>query len=117
MKRSILAAVVVAGGLFMAGCASRPPHDAEIAALKQCYENTRKLDEAKENIALRQNLKAGDIAPLKDVSAFIPGGMESLKCPSGGVYTNMVIGQWPPCSVHGSVKDIRKQIDALRTDK
>lgn len=114
MKWYVMSVVLVVVGLSVTGCRSLWSTSSEATVLAQCIENTRKLDEAKEETAMKNNLKNGDIASIKDVSSFIPGGIETIKCPANGIYTNMIIGQWPSCSVHGSVKEMRKNLEALQ---
>lgn len=114
MNWHMTSVVLLVIGLSVTGCSGLRSTSNKAAVLTQCIENTRKLDEAKEMTAMKNGLKDGDIAPIKDVSSVLPGGIDAIKCPAGGVYPNMIIGQWPSCSVHGSVKEMRKNLETLQ---
>ncbi|MBN1517946.1 hypothetical protein JXA32_15380 [Candidatus Sumerlaeota bacterium] len=89
-----------AGGILTAIAIPSFIRARETARGRACQENLSKLDGAKWQYALDNNLNEGDE---------IPGGIATLvgpnnylrtapKCPSGGKYTLNPIGQYPECS-------------------
>jgi len=67
-----------------------------------CYNNLRKIDAAKQQLALELGLTNGSVVTLQQISKYINGGSESLKCFDGGTYIIGPIGTEPRCTIHGS---------------
>jgi len=71
----------------------------EVSRGRACQENLAKIDGAKEQYALDENLGEGAAAPAW---SDIVGNTNYLKrepdCPAGGVYTRAAIGTDPTCS-------------------
>ena len=79
----------------------------ETARAKACQENLQKIDSAKEQWALENNLSNGystglsDDSWLDDSNIVGPNGYIKKKpiCPAGGTYTVNPIGSDPVCSI------------------
>jgi hypothetical protein len=68
-------------------------------SLQNCIYNLRLIDSAKEQHAMANRRKAGDVASADKISPYIKGGFKSRICPDGGTYTINSIGEKPVCSV------------------
>jgi hypothetical protein len=78
------------------------PHKARtLPPTNPCINRLRQIDGAKEQWALENHAKSGDIVTIKDISSYIYKASEVLKCPQGGSYTIGRIGENPKCSVPG----------------
>lgn len=80
----------------------------ETARAKACQENLQKIDSAKEQWALENNLSNGSEVPdgwLDDDNIVGPEGYIKKKpvCPAGGTYTPNPIGTDPECSIGTSI--------------
>ncbi len=71
----------------------------EVARSRRCQENLSKIDGAKENFVLDNNL--GEGAPAPDMNAVLVGPTNYIKstpiCPADGNYTVNAIGTDPTC--------------------
>ena len=66
---------------------------------KACQENLTKIDGAKEQYALENNLAAGATAAWSDLVGTTSYIKSTPKCPENGTYTIAVVGTAPSCSV------------------
>jgi hypothetical protein len=71
------------------------------AAGNACINNLRMIDGAKEQWAIEHNRAEGDDPPAEDLSPYIKGGFERLRCPQGGTYSINPIGRKPTCTHAG----------------
>ena len=72
--------------------------------IKACQENLTKIDGAKEQYALENNLAAGAAAPAwSDIIGSDKYVKSTPTCPESGTYTVATIGTAPSCSVSGHV--------------
>ena len=120
---AIVSLVVVVLALFL-GVASRQWLPASLAAVGMvvlltiggvhsgpnpeawCYNNLRKIDAAKNELAELNNLTNGTVVTSEKISPYIEGGFASLKCAEHGEYTINPIGSEPRCSFHGSMSEM-----------
>jgi competence protein ComGC len=72
----------------------------EISQQNVCINNIKMIEEAKTSAVQKYNHKNGDTIPSIEISEFIRNGLNSLKCPNGGIYTVNPAGQPPQCSIH-----------------
>jgi biopolymer transport protein ExbD len=70
-------------------------------SLQNCVYTLRLIDSAKEQYAMANRLKKGDVVSADQISPYIKGGFESRICPDGGTYTINAIGTNPECSLDG----------------
>jgi hypothetical protein len=63
-----------------------------------CINNLRQIDGAKEQWAMVNNKRTGDVAPADEISVYIKGSAIP-QCPQGGDYTLGAIGEDPTCSI------------------
>jgi len=70
-----------------------------------CLKNRRQIWDAKEQAAMRDNLADGRMARTASVSMYVAGGLQAMKCPSGGKYVLHAIGSAPECTLHGKQSD------------
>jgi hypothetical protein len=70
---------------------------------KSCINNLRILEAATEQWAMENGKTNGTPVTEADISPYIKGGIETLKCMKGGTYTIGPVGTAPTCSVHGSL--------------
>ena len=83
--------------------------------LKTCVQNMEMLDAAVEQCAVVYEIENGKYAPIDKVSTFIKEGIDSLRCPAGGVYTlGPVMGCGPACSVHGPKIEAKNSLSGAR---
>ena len=96
---ALLPAVAVAGGL----AAIAIPNFVKARATSQenaCINNLRQIDAAKNQWALENNKKTGDVPTENDLKPYIgPAGRGFPRCPAGGTYTIGAIGEPPTCSL------------------
>jgi hypothetical protein len=93
------AAILALTALALAtGCATFPA-----ARRNTCINNMRILSAATDQAAMECDLKNGDVAPRDEISSFIKNGIDSLRCPAGGVYECGIVGTDPKCSIHGAL--------------
>ncbi len=93
------------GGLYfqaiMSGMAGpQPEAPSEAQATSECVNNLKLLDAAKEQAALDQDLKKGNIVPLELLGKYLPGGRLPA-CPENGSYSVNPVGTPPECSFKG----------------
>jgi len=70
-----------------------------------CINNMRQIDSAKEQAALVNRIDSGADITAEDISDYIKGGYDNMKCVKGGSYTINPVGQDPECSVHGPMSE------------
>jgi len=75
----------------------------DVSQLNACINNMRMIDSGKEQAAMAHRYSDGQSIPEQEVSKYIKGGLESLYCPAGGVYTANPVGEDPECSTHGAL--------------
>lgn len=63
-----------------------------------CVNNRRQIDGAIEMWALEHKKTAGESAPPDEVVEFVKGG-DLPKCPLGGSYSALIVGEVPTCSI------------------
>jgi hypothetical protein len=67
-----------------------------------CINNLRQMDAAKNQWALENNKKTGDICTEENLKPYIRlVGGQLPKCPQGGIYTIGPVGEPPTCSIPG----------------
>jgi hypothetical protein len=71
-----------------------------------CYNNLRKIDAAKNELAEKNNLTNGTVVTSEQISSYIEGGFASLECAKHGNYIINPIDVWPRCTFHGSMGEI-----------
>lgn len=98
MKTTVILCMAMVG--LTTGCATFPA-----ARTQTCINNMRILDSATEQTALAYDLKSGEVAPRDNISDYIKGGIDSLRCPASGVYEVGTVGADPRCSIHGTLTE------------
>lgn len=71
-----------------------------------CYNNLRKIDAAKNELAEKNSLTNGTIVTSEQISTYIEGGFASLECADHGKYIINPIGTEPRCTFHGSMSEM-----------
>ena len=71
---------------------------AETAMRNACINNLRRIDGAKEQVALEKKIEAGKAIQVEEMVRFIKG-KAFPRCPAGGVYSVSLVDQAPRCSV------------------
>jgi len=77
-----------------------------------CFNNLRKIDAAKNQVASEDGLTNGASISIERLSNCmergydVKGGLGTLSCPEDGKYTINVVGIEPRCSVHGSMSEM-----------
>ena len=71
-----------------------------------CYNNLRKIDAAKNQLAEKNNLTNGTLVTSEQISPYIEGGFASLECAKHGNYIINPIGVEPRCTFHGSMSEM-----------
>lgn len=71
-----------------------------------CFNNLRKIEAAKEQLAEKNNLTNGTVVTSEQISPYIEGGFASLECAKHGEYVINPIGTEPRCSFHGSMSEM-----------
>ena len=66
-----------------------------------CRSNLRLINNAKHHWALEHRASARSTPTAEDLSPYIRGGFETLKCPDGGEYSINPMHSMPTCSVEG----------------
>lgn len=69
---------------------------------EKCLDNLRVIDAAMVSCAMANNYHTGDKTSHKLVLEFLKDGALP-KCPSGGIYTIPLVGDFPECSVHRGI--------------
>ena len=69
----------------------------ETAQMNACINNLRQIDAAKQQWALENNKKAGDVPTAADLTPYLNGKFPI--CPSGGTYTIGAVSNAPTCSI------------------
>ena len=75
-------------------------HAREAAQANACINNLRMIEGAKNEWALENNKKAGDMPTQADLTHFLKNG-QFPTCPVGGTYTVGSVGELPTCSKPG----------------
>lgn len=78
----------------------------------ECFNNMRQFDSAKYSYAMAYNLCEGTVltdSQVQEIGNYIKNGWKKNKCPSGGKYSIGTIGQYPKCSIHGSLGELIKK--------
>ena len=102
--------LVLTSLVIAAGCATLPRME-----LRTCVQNMEMLDAAVEQCAVVYEIENGKYPPIDKVSTFIKDGIESLRCPAGGIYTlGPVMGHGPECSVHGPKSEAKNRLLGVR---
>jgi hypothetical protein len=83
-------------GVFLGACG--PQISVEDQAL-DCAHKLRMIDGAKEQVALEEKLREGDVISSDQIKLYVRGGVP--KCPSKGSYDIGAIGRIPRCSHEG----------------
>lgn len=71
-----------------------------------CYNNLRKIDAAKNQLAAKNNLTNGTVVTSEQLSSCIEGGFASLKYAEHGTYIINPIGVEPRCTIHESISEM-----------
>ena len=71
-----------------------------------CYNNLRKIDAAKNELAEKNNLTNGTFVTGEQISPYIEGGYSSLECAEHGTYIINPIGTEPRCTFHKSMSEM-----------
>jgi hypothetical protein len=71
----------------------------DVSMQNACINNLRQIDAAKNQWALENNKKPGDVPTAQDLSPYLKGGFTSLHCPANGTYNIEPVGQNPTCSI------------------
>ena len=108
MKRALLAGMAV---VLLTGCVSLPS-----GKRSTCIYNLRVLDSATRQCAMILELKNGERVPRNEMSAYIRHGIDSLRCPAGGVYASGIVGTDPSCSVHGTLTEATTPRKRIKQD-
>ncbi len=70
----------------------------ETTQMNACINNLRQIDSAKQEWALEDNKKAGDVPTAADLDSYFKDGKFPI-CPSGGIYTIGAVSNAPTCSI------------------
>lgn len=71
----------------------------ETSRMKACTENLIRLDAAKMQWALDNNITEDEVAPvMSDLAPYLPF---EPRCPAGGTYTLGTLGEVPDCTISG----------------
>jgi len=73
----------------------------QTAQRNACINNLRQIDLVKQQWAQEKNAAAGATPTAQDISPYLKGGFENLRCPQGGTYQVNPLGQRPTCSIPG----------------
>jgi len=65
-----------------------------------CINNLRMIDAAKEQWAMANHSKDGDVVDINGILEYVKGQKLPV-CPCGGTYKVNAVGQYPECSVRG----------------
>jgi len=79
-----------------------------------CYNNLRKIDVAKNELAEKNNLTNGTVVTSEQISPYIEGGYASLECAENGTYIINPIGTEPRCTFHGSMSEMETNWNKAR---
>ena len=74
-----------------------------------CYNNQRKIEAAKFQLASDNHLTNGAAATGAQISKYIEGGFDGLECAENGKYAVRAIGTESRCSVHGSISEMERE--------
>ena len=72
----------------------------DTAMQNACINNLRLIDGAKQQWALENSKKAGDVPTEADLKPFLKNGVYPA-CPAGGTYTIGAVSNSPTCSIAG----------------
>lgn len=84
--------------LFIGGVHSGPNPEA------WCFNNLRRIDGGKEQLAGERGLTNGSSVPMTDIDRFMPAG--ELRCAEGGRYIINPIGSDARCTFHGTITEM-----------
>lgn len=82
---------------LLAGCGEKAP----VPDPNVCRSNLRLINGAKHHWALEHRASARSTPTAEDLSPYIHGGFEALRCPEGGEYAIQPMHTVPTCSVEG----------------
>ncbi|MGI5868513.1 MAG: DUF4190 domain-containing protein [Kiritimatiellia bacterium] len=77
----------------------------DTAQLHACINNMKKIDSAKEQVALSRGCEDGAEITEEEIAEYITTGLLNLVCPKNGIYTINPLGQSPSCSKHGTLEE------------
>ena len=72
----------------------------QTAQTNACINNLRQIDAAKNEWALENGKKPGDVPTAQDLKPFFKNGAFPV-CPAGGTYTIGAVSNAPACSIPG----------------
>jgi hypothetical protein len=72
----------------------------DVAMENACINNLRMIDAAKQEWALENGKKPGDVPTAQDLKPFFKNGVFPT-CPAGGTYTIGAVSNAPTCSIPG----------------
>ncbi len=87
--------LIIVSSVLVCGVGAKKP-----AQRNACINNLRQIDGAKEDVALTQKLKPGDVVLVDDVIVLLKGKQWPV-CPAGGTYAVGLVDQPPRCTVAG----------------
>jgi hypothetical protein len=70
----------------------------DTSQMNACINNLRQIDAAKQQWALENNKKAGDVPTAADLAPYLGNGKFPI-CPSDGTYTIGAVSNAPTCSI------------------
>jgi hypothetical protein len=97
---SFLGLVSLVSLMFIGGVHSGPNPKA------WCVSNLRNIEIAKQQVAEKIGLTDGAVVTAEQISKYITGGFNSLRCAEGGQYIIGTAGTESRCSLHGSRSEI-----------
>ncbi len=80
----------------------------------ECVGNLRFLDAAKEALGMSCGLTNGSAVAGDELSRWIRGGLDSVRCPAGGTYSLKTLAEDPVCSAGGHVLPSPYRFDEFR---
>ena len=72
----------------------------DTSMMNACINNLRQIDAAKNEWALEDGKKTGDVPTAQDLKPFFKNGLFPV-CPAGGIYTIGAVSNAPACSIPG----------------
>jgi len=71
----------------------------EVAQRNRCLNNLRRIDGAKQVWAMQNNKDTNSTPTMQDLTPFVTGDTNRLRCPAGGTYSLNRVGVPPTCSI------------------
>lgn len=98
--------LLIGGNMYLRGesSASIAPAGGVVSKPGACGLNCIKIESAKEQYALANNLKPGTVltpAQVEQMGVYLQGGWSAIRCSAGGIYEVGKIGEPARCSAHG----------------